>query len=350
MSPTLHSEPGATPQPLAQALTKPPAAPSAEKPVCADRTDLLGVSRVVEIDTTTGPRFGDQYLHRGETHFLEDYEVILTFDDGPLRRYTVPILDALDAQCTKATFFSVGRMAVADPAMLREVAARGHTIGTHTWSHKKLSQLGSAELKNEVELGLSAVAKAAGVPIAPFFRFPYLGDSKAGLAYVESRGIGIFGIHVDSSDFRTRSPGTVLRNVMSQLEHEKKGIILFHDIQPSTAGALTSMLAELKTRGFKIVHMIPKASVSTLPEYDAKAERALKGKETIATTSPLAPRAATWPVAGDVAAAANSEGTNTDAIAPASIQPTKRKQRPATSTDEDAASSEGSWFTNPFAQ
>lgn len=282
----------------AEAELKPTIAPG-----CEARADVLGVSRVVEIDTAAGPAFGDQYL-KIEPKFLEPGEVVLTFDDGPMRRYTLPILDALDEQCVKATFFSVGRMAIADPVTLREVARRGHTIGTHTWSHKKLSGLSAAAMKREFELGLSAVAAAAGTPIAPFFRFPYLGYNKASMDYIRSRGVGTFGIHVDSKDFRTRSPGVVLRNVLNQLDHEKKGIILFHDIQPSTAGALASLLAELKTRGFKVVHLVAKNVPATLPEYDAIAEKALKAKSVAVANSPLADRAATWPVSGDVSDAA----------------------------------------------
>src|SRR5688572_932611 len=66
---------------------------------CAN-PDALGVSRVVEINTATGPEFGDQYL-KTETKFLEPGEVVLTFDDGTMRRYTRPVLDALDEQCVK---------------------------------------------------------------------------------------------------------------------------------------------------------------------------------------------------------------------------------------------------------
>lgn len=279
--------------------------------------DALGVSRVVEIDTTTGPEFGDQYL-KTEAKFLEPGEVVLTFDDGPMRRYTLPILDALDEQCAKATFFSVGRMAIADPATLQEVARRGHTIGVHTWSHKNLSHLGADAMKREFELGLSAVSAAAGTPIAPFFRFPYLAHSKSSLAYVRSRGVGIFGIHVDSKDFRTKSPGVVLRNVMAQLDREKKGILLFHDIQPSTAGALASLLAELKSRGYKVVHMVPKNPPVTLPEFDAIAEKSLKAKAQSAANSPLSKRAATWPVSG----------TETEEAAPATAPAAKPSSAP----------------------
>jgi peptidoglycan/xylan/chitin deacetylase (PgdA/CDA1 family) len=296
--------------PGAQTELKPTIAPGTLfSPDCTNRTDVLGVSRVVEIDTTTGPRFGDQYS-KDEVKFLEPGEVVLTFDDGPMRRYTLPILEALDEQCVRATFFSVGRMAVSDPVTLQEVARRGHTIGVHTWSHKKLSTLGADAMKREFELGLSAVTGALGTPVAPFFRFPYLGHSKSSLAYVQGRGMGVFGIHVDSADFRTRSPGVVLRNVMSQLDHEKKGIVLFHDIQPSTAGALSSLLTELKTRGYKIVHMVPKHGAVTLPEYDAIAAKALRAKSAAAANTPLAKKAVTWPVSGEEPPAGAAEPSN----------------------------------------
>ena len=289
-----------------------PEKPTVEMPPCASNPELLGLSRIVEINTETGPRFGDQYRTRSEVPFLEDHEVILTFDDGPLKRYTEPILDALDAQCTRATFFSVGRMAIADPVTLKDVIKRGHTVGVHTWSHKNLSKAEAKDVKYEFELGLSAVSKAAGVPIAPFFRFPYLADNRAALDYIGKRGMGIFGIHVDSKDFRTRSPGTVLKNVMAQLEHTKKGIILFHDIQPSTAGAVASLLAELKTAGFKVVHMIPGSPVTTLPEFDTIAARALAAKAKTAAVDPMASRAVTWPVS----TSAPSGGTEGSEVLP----------------------------------
>jgi peptidoglycan/xylan/chitin deacetylase (PgdA/CDA1 family) len=315
-------------------------------PDCTNRTDVLGISRVVEIDTTAGPRFGDQYS-KDEVKFLEPGEVVLTFDDGPMRRYTLPILDALDEQCVRATFFSVGRMAVSDPATLQEVARRGHTIGVHTWSHKKLSALGADAMKREFELGLSAVAGAVGTPIAPFFRFPYLGHSKSSLAYIQGRGMGIFGIHVDSADFRTKSPGVVLRNVMSQLDREKRGILLFHDIQPSTAGALASLLAELKTRGYKVVHMVPKHAAETLPAYDAIAEKSLRAKSAAAAASPMAKRAATWPVSGEEPAASPAAKA-TPPTAPAKKNGSANTAtRPAKPFDW-ANPSNDPWQLNPF--
>jgi len=266
---------------------------------CDNKPSAVGLSRIVEIDTSGAPRFGhSQYK---DVDFLSDGEVVLTFDDGPLRRYTKPILQALDAHCTRATFFSVGRMAIADPETLQDIAQRGHTVASHTWSHAKLSSLSFAKAKAEIEMGVSAVTRALGRPIAPFFRFPYLRDSKAALDYLGTRGLSAFSIEVDSQDFRTRNPGQVLRTVMTQLKSAKKGIILFHDIQPSTAGALASLLDSLKAGGFKVVHLIAKQGGTTLPEYDAIIDREIEKKRIALAGQPLANRAVTWPNSAGVA-------------------------------------------------
>jgi peptidoglycan/xylan/chitin deacetylase (PgdA/CDA1 family) len=266
---------------------------SLQSAACAN-PNALGVSRVIEIDANDGPRFGVP----GPEPFqlLHDKEVILTFDDGPVRRYTRPILDALDEQCVKATFFSVGRMALSDPQTLRDTADRGHTIAAHTWSHKRLDKLGAVASKQEVELGFSAVALALGRPVAPFFRFPYLGESSSVRAHLRSRHIATFAIDIDSRDFLTRNPTVMRQNVMSQLARKHRGIILFHDIQPSTAGGLRALLTELKANGYKIVHVVPKTGATTLPEFDAMADREAQRRNVALSLQPLADRAAVWPM------------------------------------------------------
>ncbi|MFA6141583.1 MAG: polysaccharide deacetylase family protein [Hyphomicrobium sp.] len=283
---------------------------------CATNDKVLGLSRLVEVDTAGGPLFGR--VNSGGYDFLQDGEVVLTFDDGPLRPYTRAVLKALDEHCTKATFFMVGRMAVADPDMVREVASRGHTVGAHTWSHAKLQGLAPDKAKDEIELGFSAVAQALHGQPAPFFRFPYLRPTAAAMAYLKTRNVASFTIDVDSRDFRTRDGEAVKRTVLAQLAGARKGILLFHDIQPSTAHALSGILAELKKRGFKIVHLVPKATAATLPEYDAQAERLIAHRSVTAARDPMASRAVTWSQsggaeAGEVLPWANStvtSGTN----------------------------------------
>ena len=165
-------------------------APAASAP-CAAPGQALGVERVVEIDTTAGPIYGAFTKFSRETSFLGPKEVVLTFDDGPAPAITRSVLATLDTFCTKATFFNVGRMAIAYPSMVKDVLARGHTVGAHTWSHPMaLGRLKTEAARDEIERGFAAIALAAGQPIAPFFRFPGLGDNQALLTYLQSRGIG----------------------------------------------------------------------------------------------------------------------------------------------------------------
>jgi peptidoglycan/xylan/chitin deacetylase (PgdA/CDA1 family) len=111
--------------------------------------NALGVVRTVEIDTTGGPSFG--FEHYKDYDFLRLKEVVLTFDDGPQERYTHAVLEALAAHCTKATFFSIGKMAAGMPHIIRDVAKAGHTIGTHTWSHADSANEDEADWKAEIE-------------------------------------------------------------------------------------------------------------------------------------------------------------------------------------------------------
>jgi peptidoglycan/xylan/chitin deacetylase (PgdA/CDA1 family) len=95
----------------------------------------MGVSRVFEIDTTGGPKFGLQHLKGYD--FLRDKEVVLTFD-GPVS--TVAVVKALQDECLKATFFEIGQPASWHPEITKQVIDAGMTVGTHTWSHEDLAR------------------------------------------------------------------------------------------------------------------------------------------------------------------------------------------------------------------
>jgi peptidoglycan/xylan/chitin deacetylase (PgdA/CDA1 family) len=272
--------------------------PASAQETCTPGPDKLGVARSATIDAAGGPRFGAQYRdhkdHRG-TPLLADGEVVLTFDDGPSRAYTRPILEALAAQCTKATFFMLGQMALADPSLVKEVARQGHTVATHTWSHANLQSLSQDQVQDEIELGFSAVQHALGRPVAPFFRFPYLRDTPLSLSHLQARQMATLGIDVDSRDFETRDAGALSARVLRELTARHKGIILFHDIHASTARALPRILGELKAQGFRVVHLVPKAGAETLSEYDAMAREAAERRRVAAAANPLAKRTIAWP-------------------------------------------------------
>jgi peptidoglycan/xylan/chitin deacetylase (PgdA/CDA1 family) len=256
---------------ITASLTKPAPAPvpasQPAKSTCAN-PDALGVSRIVVIDTTGGPGFG--FLQYKQFDFLTDKEVVLTFDDGPWPT-TPAVLKALADECTKGLFFPVGKHTTYHPEILRQVAAAGHTIGSHTWSHTHLDskKLTEQQVKEEIEKGFSAVKMALGAAPAPFFRFPALAHTQAALGYLGTRNIAMFSCDVDSNDFKSSGPDQVIQNVMTKLDKQGKGVILMHDLQKHTAIALPTLLRRLKAGGYKVVQMKAKEQLETLPEYDA---------------------------------------------------------------------------------
>jgi peptidoglycan-N-acetylglucosamine deacetylase len=231
----------------------------------------IGVSRTIEIDASTGALFGSVTKQAREASFLKRKEVVLTFDDGPMPWVTKSILDTLDTFCTKATFFSVGRMALAYPATVRDILARGHTLGSHTFSHPyHLPSMKPDAARAEVERGLAAVATAAGAPIAPFFRFPGLSDSASLLDRLQKRRIATFTVDVVSNDSYISDPQQLVSRTLAEVEANGGGIILFHDIKTVTAKALPHILSRLADKGYKVVHLVPTAPAEPLPELMAE--------------------------------------------------------------------------------
>jgi peptidoglycan-N-acetylglucosamine deacetylase len=276
----------------------------------------LPVSRIVQIDASTGPLYGDITKFQKQGDILKPKEVVLTFDDGPMPWITKSILETLERFCTKATFFSVGRMALAYPETLREIMGRGHTLGTHTWSHPmNIRRLPIEQSVAEIEKGFAAVAAAAGQPIAPFFRFPGLGDSGPMLAHLQKRGIASFTVDVVSNDSYIASVERLTKETLAKVESRNGGIMLFHDIKAVTAKALPGILTELQRRGYRVVHTVSKhpfqpdqkymaeftaqiAKASTAPKKALPFYGAIPpdriAKETGATVVALAPPAADY--------------------------------------------------------
>jgi peptidoglycan-N-acetylglucosamine deacetylase len=242
---------------------------------CPGNPNALGVARTVEVDTTGGPGFGfEQYK---AYDFLVQKEVVLTFDDGPWPGNTPAVLEALAHHCVKATFFPIGKHALWHPEILKEVAAAGHTIGGHTWSHANLGRIKGDKAIEEIEKGFSAVRLALGAPPAPFFRFPFLKDPPELLTYLASRNVAVFSHDLDSFDFKMHKPEDVIKSVMTKLARKGKGIILMHDFQQATAKAAPALLDELKAQGYRVVHMQPKAPIATLAQWDEAVKGEIKG-------------------------------------------------------------------------
>ena len=200
----------------------------------------LGTSRVLTIDPSEYPHVGA--MDRAAALPLSDREVVITFDDGPVPRYSNQILDILAAQCVKATFFLVGEMAHAHSATVRRIFAEVHTIGTHSEDHpSRFGKLQRSLVEYEIDKGIIDVGVALGDhrQVAPFFRVPGLARSEVIDSELAARQLVSFSSDTVADDWHPRiSPKKIIALAIKRLEARGKGILLLHDIHPATVTAL----------------------------------------------------------------------------------------------------------------
>ena len=246
------------------ALTSLIAATTLAAAATCPRGDALGTSRVIELDPRTSPpQVGLKSFP--ETLPLADKEVVLTFDDGPNPATTKRILAALAAECVHATFFQIGQNAAAHPDLVKAMAAAGHTLGHHSWSHPNMGEISDAAARDNIDRGIAADemalhGQATQTPSTPFFRFPYFVSTKPLLDDLQARGIMVFGCDLWASDWEDMTPQQEFALITERLQKAHKGIILFHDTKTKTATMMPEFLRFLRTNGYKIVHIVPKAA------------------------------------------------------------------------------------------
>ena len=223
---------------------------------CPGLSTAVGTSRVISVDPAALRQVGTaQYP---QTLPLRDHEVVLSFDDGPSPLTTGKVLDALAAECAKATFFILGEHAQARPDLVRRAYKEGHAIGTHSQTHPDLARLTYAEAVREIDGGIQSVQTALGphMTIAPFFRAPYLQITSQLQDFLFRRELMLWSIDIDTEDWRPQTRDNLVERTLSLLEAKHSGIVLLHDVQPHTAEAIPMLLHELKAHGYSIVQAI----------------------------------------------------------------------------------------------
>lgn len=235
------------------------AAGTASAADCPGHPDALGTSRTLVVDPREHPRIGTMQYR--ETLPLADHEVVLTFDDGPLPRYSNQVLDILAAQCVKATFFTVGDMARSSPEGVRKLRDAGHTIGTHTQTHPlSMNHMSTERARQEIDDGIASARAALGdddAALAPFLRIPGLLRAENVEEYLASQGIQVWSTDFLADDWHHISSSRVYDLAIKRLEAMGKGILLLHDIHARTVAALPHILETMKARGYHIVHVVP---------------------------------------------------------------------------------------------
>ncbi|MGW0699616.1 polysaccharide deacetylase family protein [Streptomyces sp. NPDC002867] len=186
--------------------------------------------------------------------------IALTFDAGP-GKDTPRLLDILEKEKVHATFFLLGKNHVLKhPDVVRRLAAEGHEVANHTWTHQRLDQLGKEEIRDELGRTQDAIADITGTK--PTLMRPPQGRTDDDVTAV-SKELGLSQVlwSATAKDYSTTDSALIEQRILDQADRD--GIILLHDIYDGTVPAVPGIIEELKKRGYTFV---------TVPELLAPAE------------------------------------------------------------------------------
>nr|WP_028798268.1 polysaccharide deacetylase family protein [Streptomyces purpureus] len=208
-----------------------------------------GVDPVSPVDVR-GEAGADAKAPSGAVDCREAKCIALTFDAGP-GKDTPRLLDTLKKEKVPATFFLLGKKHVDRyPEVVRRIAAEGHEVANHTWTHQILTDLEPEEVRTELSRTQDAIEKLTGRK--PTLMRPPQGRTDGTVSDV-SRELGLAQVlwSVTAKDYSTTDSKLIQQRVLDGAE--KDGIILLHDIYDGTVPAVPGIIAELKKRGFTFV-------------------------------------------------------------------------------------------------
>ncbi|MYS12247.1 polysaccharide deacetylase family protein, partial [Streptomyces sp. SID6041] len=178
--------------------------------------------------------------------------MVLSFDDGPDPRYTPGILETLRRHDCRAMFFVCGEMAVENPDLLREMAADGHVVGNHSWSHPLIPKLRPSRIRDELGSTSEVVERTLGT--APlWYRAPYGAWNRHSFEIGAELGMEPLAWTVDTLDWKEPGTDTVVRRVLDGAA--PGAVVLSHDAggdRSQSVAALRRYLPELLDAGYRI--------------------------------------------------------------------------------------------------
>ena len=192
-------------------------------------------------------------------------KIVISFDDGPDRRWTPRILDVLKEKHAPAVFFVVGEEANQSPDLLKREYNEGHEIGNHTFTHPNFDEISHTQLKWELNLTQRLIESTLGVK-SILFRPPYgidhqpeYAEEVAQLPYPQELGYLIVGQKVDPDDWRTdgnrpqRPADEIVEDVLKQAKNGN--VVLLHDgggDREQTVEALPKIIDGLRANGYEL--------------------------------------------------------------------------------------------------
>ncbi|WP_371869751.1 polysaccharide deacetylase family protein [Telluria antibiotica] len=187
--------------------------------------------------------------------------IVLTFDDGPHRRYSEEIAAILKQYDAPAVFFSIGRnlgtldahgaaQLNAGAEVSRKLKAAGYVLANHSFTHAQLSKESGDSLKAEI-FDTDKLLKAVDPQRSSLFRFPYGARNKEGMHLLADAHLKSVMWNIDSLDWADPVPTSIADRVLRAVDKEGRGIILFHDIHERTVKALPAILDRLVAEGYQ---------------------------------------------------------------------------------------------------
>ncbi len=175
--------------------------------------------------------------------------IALTFDDGPVPD-TNRLLDVLAAKDAKATFFALGENVAAHPEIAKRIVDEGHILGNHTWDHRSMPSLTSTELDLELARTRDAITAATGTT-PTLVRPPYGATNDSVQERITANGSATILWSVDTEDWKNRNVGITSQRALAGAA--PGGIILMHDIHPTSVDSVGGIVDSLRAQGYTLV-------------------------------------------------------------------------------------------------
>jgi len=180
----------------------------------------------------------------------EDRSVAITVDATWGADITLELLDLFDEYSVKVTFFLAGNWITHYPDMVKEIAARGHELGNHSWTHPNMGSLPPERIREELGRTQAAIADLTGS--APrVFRPPFGDYSNSLITEASALGLSTIQWSIDSLDWKNPTPREIIDRVMGRMK--PGAIVLFHNAAENTPPALAQIIPALQQQGYSLV-------------------------------------------------------------------------------------------------
>ncbi len=219
---------------------------------------MVGAGAIVVAGyNTMAPRsqlYGRTFIGEGP----ESRRLALTFDDGPNDPHTLQLLDVLDREGVRATFFMLGRFVAERPDIARRVYEAGHAVGNHTYSHPNLIFCRGRHIRREISDCAKAIEDAIG-DTTRLFRPPHGGRTPVTLLEIRRAGYEPVMWTVSGWDWNPKSPGQIAGTVEKQIRGGD--LILLHDggherlgvDRSATVHAVEMLIRRCRQQGYEFV-------------------------------------------------------------------------------------------------